>query len=122
MITSVSGPITPFGIASQDSPYDLLAGAISDPLPANNASKLNLIVEFGTLVTGGSVVLEAAPTKDYTGQWAPVMTIAFGDVSGAAPKLIQKQDTSDNVLPFVRVRVIGTDATKITHCWLGRRR
>jgi hypothetical protein len=66
----------------------------------NTFDRLELGVDFKTLVTAGAVVLEVAPFGGYAGTWAPLITVTF---SGTAPVFIRGQAENDARIGRVRI-------------------
>lgn len=58
-------------------------GATGAAMATNQGHQLHYIIEWGTGVTAGSVVIEGAASSGYVGTWAEIDTVTF---SGTAPK------------------------------------
>ncbi len=57
--------------------------ASSDEVDARNAEQISLFVNTGTGVSGGTVLLEGAPTAAYTGTWVSLGSITTNAASKA---------------------------------------
>lgn len=76
-------------------------------MPTNQGHQVSWVVEWGTGVTAGSVVIEGAATRTYSGTWTEITTETF---AGTAPNL--NAGTSPAPPAFVRARVSSvTDGT-----------
>lgn len=62
--------------------------------------RINFVVEFGTGVSAGEVVLESAWTNDYAGTWNVLSTITY---SSGAPLVVM--EAVDVCGKFVRARI-----------------
>lgn len=49
--------------------------------PQNNSSHFNVYVRWGAGTSAGSVILETAPDKDFSGTWSNLTTFTWATVS-----------------------------------------
>lgn len=77
--------------------------SVSEPVPLGNARKHTHGVVFGAGTTAGTVIVETAADRNFTGLWEPLATYAW---AGAAPNQGGTEDSYEGpLIGFVRHRV-----------------